>query len=25
VPEKSSRADTNLFKPGAIAKQDTRP
>jgi hypothetical protein len=25
VPEKPSRADTNLFKPSAIAKQDTRP
>ncbi|MEA2839927.1 MAG: hypothetical protein QOF41_1257 [Methylobacteriaceae bacterium] len=25
VPEKPSHADTNLFKPSAIAKQDTRP
>jgi hypothetical protein len=25
VPEKPSRADTKLFKPSAVAKQDTRP
>jgi hypothetical protein len=25
VPEKPSRADANLFKPRAIAEQDTRP
>jgi hypothetical protein len=25
VPEKPSRADTKLFKPNAVANQDTRP
>jgi hypothetical protein len=25
LPEKPSRADTKLFKPSAVAKQDTRP
>jgi hypothetical protein len=25
VPEKPSRADTKLFKPNAVAKQDARP